>query len=52
MAAASASWSGVNGACPPNVVESNSDNVSAQSALWTFIGLASYLYPEQFPKGL
>ena len=34
------------------VVESNSDNVSAQSALWTFIGLASYLYPEQFPKGL
>jgi hypothetical protein len=34
------------------VVESNSDNVSAQSALWTFIGIASYLYPEQFPKGL
>ena len=34
------------------VVESNSDNVSAQSALWTFIGLASYLYPGQFPKGL
>jgi D-alanyl-D-alanine carboxypeptidase len=34
------------------VVESNSDNVSAQSALWTFIGIASYLYPSQFPKGL
>ena len=34
------------------VVESNSDNVSAQSALWTFIGIASYLYPEQFPNGL
>jgi D-alanyl-D-alanine carboxypeptidase len=34
------------------VVESNSDNVSADSALWTFIGLAAYLYPEQFPKGL
>ena len=34
------------------VVASNSDNVSAQSALWTFIGLASYLYPGQFPKGL
>ena len=34
------------------VVESNSDNVSAQSALWTFIGIASYLYPDQFPKGL
>ncbi len=34
------------------VVESNSDNVSAQSALWTFIGIASYLYPGQFPKGL
>ncbi len=34
------------------VVASNSDNVSAQSALWTFIGIASYLYPEQFPKGL
>jgi D-alanyl-D-alanine carboxypeptidase len=34
------------------VVESNSDNVSAQSALWTFIGIAAYLYPEQFPKGL
>jgi D-alanyl-D-alanine carboxypeptidase len=34
------------------VVESNSDNVSAQSALWTFVGIASYLYPEQFPKGL
>ena len=34
------------------VVESNSDNVSAQSALWTFIGLASYLYPDQFPNGL
>jgi D-alanyl-D-alanine carboxypeptidase len=34
------------------VVESNSDNVSAQSALWTFIGIASYLYPAQFPEGL
>jgi D-alanyl-D-alanine carboxypeptidase len=34
------------------VVESNSDNVSAQSALWTFIGIASYLYPKQFPNGL
>jgi D-alanyl-D-alanine carboxypeptidase len=34
------------------VVESNSDNVSAQSALWTFVGIASYLYPGQFPKGL
>ena len=34
------------------VVESNNDNVSAQSALWTFIGIASYLYPKQFPKGL
>ena len=31
------------------VVESNSDNVSASSALWTFIGIASYLYPEQNP---
>ena len=36
----------------PIVVASNSDNVSGQSALWTFIGLASYLYPGQFPKGL
>ena len=34
------------------VVLANSDNVSAQSALWTFIGIASYLYPKQFPKGL
>jgi hypothetical protein len=34
------------------VVESNSDNVSAHSALWTFIGIASYLYPDRFPNGL
>ncbi|MFN8027620.1 MAG: serine hydrolase domain-containing protein [Acidimicrobiia bacterium] len=34
------------------VVSSNTDNVSAQSALWTFIGIASYLYPDQFPNGL
>ena len=34
------------------VVASSSDHVSARSALWTFIGLASYLYPKQFPNGL
>ena len=27
-------------------------NGSSTLWLWTFIGLASYLYPEQFPKGL
>ena len=34
------------------VVEANQDNVGAVVATALFVSLASYLYPEQFPRGL